>query len=332
VEPLSAELPLWRHVLFESRDRDEAQLRVGQVFCPHELRVAHGDARLDARHHYVSLGRVSLSYLTYGAPVGIDPECLRTFYLVQVPLQGAARVRVNRTEVASSTAIASVINPSDTLRMEWSADCGQLIVRIESSFVDSLLANYLGPPRRELRFTPIFDCSRERNRRWLEFVRQIVGQIEAGPDVAPGPLLVRQLEQALLAMLLESQPNDASERLAAPRGRCAPRHVRKAEEFIVAHVGDAIGIEDIVAASGVSMRSLYDGFRRFRGTSPMEFLRTLRLGRVRADLLGARPGTRVSAVAARWGFFQFGRLAAQYRRHYGETPSATLQRALSSRD
>src|SRR5690606_37222372 len=106
----------------------------------------------------------------------------------------------------------------------------------------SLLSNYLGPRKGELRFAATFDCSRERNRRWLQFVRQIAGQIEAGPDAAPGPLLVRQLEQALLAMLLESQPNDASERLAAPRERCAPRHVRKAEEFIVAHAGDAIGI------------------------------------------------------------------------------------------
>jgi AraC-like DNA-binding protein len=216
--------------------------------------------------------------------------------------------------------------------MEWSADCGQLIVRIESAFVDSLLANYLGTPSRELRFAATFDCSRERNRQWLQFVRQVAGRIGSGPDSAPGPLLVRQLEQTLLAMLLEAQPNDASGRLAAPRQGCAPRHVRRAEEFMAAHVGEAIGIEDIVAASGASMRSLYEGFRRFRGTSPMEFLRTLRLGRVRADLLGARPGTRVSEVAARWGFFQFGRLAAQYRRNYGETPSATLHRVLSSLD
>jgi hypothetical protein len=32
--------------------------------------------------------------------------------------------------------------------MEWSGDCGQLIVRVESTFVESLLASYLGHTRR----------------------------------------------------------------------------------------------------------------------------------------------------------------------------------------
>ncbi len=76
------------------------------------------------------------------------------------------------------------------------------------------------------------------------------------------------------------------------------------------------------------MRSLYEGFRRFRGTSPMEFLRTMRLRRVREDLIDAPAGTTVSDVATRWGFYQFGRFAAQYRQLFGETPSATLRRAL----
>jgi len=64
----------------------------------------------------------------------------------------------------------------------------------------------------------------------------------------------------------------------------------------------------------------------------MEFLRSLRLRCVRDDLCQAAAGTTVSEVAARWGFFQFGRFAAQYRQLCGEAPSATLRRALASRD
>lgn len=105
--------------------------------------------------------------------------------------------------------------------------------------------------------------------------------------------------------------------------------MRKAAEFIEANLSEPIGIEEIVRASGASMRSLYAGFRRFRGTSPMEFLRTQRLKRVRDDLREASGSTTVSGVAARWGFYQFGRFAAQYRQLFGETPSATLRRASS---
>jgi flavin reductase (DIM6/NTAB) family NADH-FMN oxidoreductase RutF/AraC-like DNA-binding protein len=274
-----------------------------------------------------------VSYLTYGTPVGIDPEPLRTFYLVQVPLSGAARVRIGRREFASTPRVASVVNPTDTLRMEWSGDCGQLIVRFESTFVESLLASYLGHTLRHgLRFQGELDCDSHGSRRWLEFVRHVVTQIESDPAAAPGPLASRQLEQAMLALLLDAQPSDFSEQLARDRSGCTPRHVRRAVEFIEAHVAEPIGIDEIVAASGASMRSLYEGFRRHRGTSPMEFLRFLRLRRVRDELSSAQSAKTVSDVATRWGFYQFGRFAAQYRQLFGETPSATLRRTLSSRD
>jgi AraC-like DNA-binding protein len=326
-------VPLQGHVLFESADRDETRERVAQVFCPHELRVLPGEGRLAARQHLVPFGRASISYLAYGVPVGIDPELFRTFYLVQVPLCGSARIRIGDHEFASSSRVASMINPSDPLRMEWSRDCGQLIVRFERGLVESLVANYLGHTlRRALSFRNELDCRAERSGRWLQLVHYVVSQVESAPTCAFGSLAARQLEQSLLALLLETQPHNYSEQLSPPAGGCAPRHVRRAAEFIEANVAEPIGIEEIVHASGASMRSLYEGFRRFRGTSPMEFLRTMRLRRVHEDLIDAPAGATVSDVATRWGFYQFGRFAAQYRQLFGETPSATLRRASSSRD
>jgi AraC-like DNA-binding protein len=325
--------PLRQHVLFESCDPDEARAHVGRVFCPHGLAVTRSPRGLAARQHFVQLGRASLSYLAYGAAVMIDPEVFRSFYLVQLPLWGTAHIRIGRQELASSPTLASIVNPSDPLHMEWTADCGQLIVRFERSFVESLLAHHLGHTlRHALTFHCALDCGTERNRRWLQLLECVVRQIEAAPDKAFGPLATRQLEQALLALLLEAQPHDYSEELRLPGGGCVPRHVRKAMEFIEANVSEPIGIEEIVCASGASMRSLYAGFRRFRSTSPMEFLRTQRLKRVRDDLREAAAGSTVSDIAARWGFYQFGRFAAQYRDLFGESPSATLRRASASRE
>jgi AraC-like DNA-binding protein len=330
---LGTVLPLRHHVLFESRDADETRERVGQVFCPHGLHVLGAAAGIEARQHLVPLGRSSISYLAYGAPVGIEPEVLGTFYLVQIPLQGTASVRVGRREFTSTPQDASVINPTDALRMKWSANCEQLIVRFERAFVESLVASHLGRRLRHgLSFESELDCRADRARRWLDFVLHIVRQVDAGFSPTPRSIATRQIEQALLALLLEAQPNDSSTALSQSCGACTPRHVRKAVEYIEAHAAEPIGIEEIVAASGASMRSLFEGFRRFRGTSPMEFLRSFRLRRVREDLSQALAGTTVSEVAARWGFFQFGRFAAQYRQLCGEAPSATLRRALASRD
>ena len=41
---------------------------------------------------------------------------------------------------------------------------------------------------------------------------------------------------------------------------------------------------------------------------------------------GAGDGATVTAAAARWGFQQMGRLSAQYRDMFGESPRDTLRR------
>jgi TolB-like protein len=59
---------------------------------------------------------------------------------------------------------------------------------------------------------------------------------------------------------------------------------------------------------------------------PMAFLRDLRLGRARQELLRASGGASVTDIARRSGFNHVGRFATQYRARYGESPSATLCR------
>src|SRR5262249_38586697 len=67
-------------------------------------------------------------------------------------------------------------------------------------------------------------------------------------------------------------------------------------------------------------------FRGFVGCTPLEHLRTVRLNRVRHELLRAPPDVRIAEIATRCGFSHLGRFATWYRERYGETPSATLQR------
>jgi AraC-like DNA-binding protein len=71
------------------------------------------------------------------------------------------------------------------------------------------------------------------------------------------------------------------------------------------------------------VRSLFDGFKAFRGVTPGEFMRSLRLDRAREDLLSGN-GT-VTDVALRWGYAHVGNFAARYRQQYGELPALTLR-------
>jgi transcriptional regulator GlxA family with amidase domain len=96
--------------------------------------------------------------------------------------------------------------------------------------------------------------------------------------------------------------------------------------LIRAHPEQPITIGDLTVASGVSARALYEGFRRFRATTPMAMLRIVRLKRIRAELQSATPGEKITDIAYKWGIAHLGRFAAEYRARFGEPPSETLRR------
>ena len=104
-----------------------------------------------------------------------------------------------------------------------------------------------------------------------------------------------------------------------------PRHVRKVQEYLNAHAHEPVRAEDLARVAGVSLRSLYAGFKAFSGVSPMQYLKDLRLERARADLLAGKGS--VGSVALLWGFGHLGRFSADYRARFGESPSESLRRA-----
>ena len=75
---------------------------------------------------------------------------------------------------------------------------------------------------------------------------------------------------------------------------------------------------------GTRERTLRDGFLELYGRSPISYLKAYRLHEVRRRLKQAGPETRISDVAMRCGLLHLGRFAGDYRRAFGETPSATL--------
>src|SRR5215218_1182006 len=121
--------------------------------------------------------------------------------------------------------------------------------------------------------------------------------------------------------------SDAPSGLTERRDAAAPMpgDLVRALEWLRAHLGEPIQLETLAGAAGVRPRTLEAHFKAFLGTTPLEWLRRMRLARARQELLNPAPGTTVTAVALASGFTQLGRFAGQYREAYGELPSTTLQ-------
>lgn len=313
-----------RRVLLQSGDRDCAEFVVGRVFRPHRLEPRLRQARLAARLEQLSLGTLVVSRLAYGETVDILPGPLERFYLLQIPLQGAADIEAGREAFVSDPGCASLLSPAPGLRMRWHAGNEQLLVRIPQACLQRFVACWSGEPELP---APLFD-PRLRLQDHPVVADALLSMLCLGErgEEAGAALPVAQLKYRLMAALLSAQPHDLRERLGRSSPPLAPRCVRLVEDHLVAHCDEPLTPESLAALAGVSVRSLFLGFQRYRGVSPMKLLRELRLQRVREDLLAAPPGTRVTDIALRWGFTHLGRFSLEYRQAFGESPSATLAR------
>src|SRR5690606_24740812 len=85
--------PLRRFGRLHTRDVDEAQSVVSEVFEPHSLRPLESTP-LNARMNAVQTGDVTIGigYLTYGLPTRIRLPANDRWYHVNVTLRGGSRV------------------------------------------------------------------------------------------------------------------------------------------------------------------------------------------------------------------------------------------------
>ena len=144
---------------------------------------------------------------------------------------------------------------------------------------------------------------------------------------AEAPLVLDSLRRLLASAALTAF--DRAVVFDAPRDRAdaTPVTVRRAVAYLEANPDLEIGVADVARAAHVSVRALQLAFRRHLDTTPMAYLRRVRLDRVHADLAAADPSQiTVTAVTARWGFNAVGRFSADYRDTYGEYPRDTLRR------
>ena len=109
------------------------------------------------------------------------------------------------------------------------------------------------------------------------------------------------------------------------------RMVDKACDLMLANPDDPPSILDICSRVGASRRKLNYCFQDVLGTSPMQYLRALRLNGVRRSLKQAGPNESVQDVATRWGFWHQGQFSLDYKKHFFELPSETLARARKGR-
>jgi len=311
--------------LIRSHNVEDASRRIGRIFSPHRLELRDRADSLDVWHNQVRLCDVSLNVLHYGADVLIDPGERGDFYMVQLPLAGSAQLVCGREEVFVDTDVLSVLQPCMQSRMVWSSDCTMILVQVPRSVVHRRLAEWGGNAN------PRFALARSRRDpdvgAWWQAVLDLTRNIDRfGRQWLRHPAAYAAMEEFLLSAFTSMlRERDDHERAT---GRGDGRCLRRAKEYMQAHPERALTLTEVARHACVSPRTLEAVFKRHDEASPLAYARGLRLVAVHDALRAARLEGRavnVTEIALAHGFLHMGRFAAQYREHFGCSPSETLK-------
>jgi len=176
-------------------------------------------------------------------------------------------------------------------RIEVDAGGARLTVMLLRTGIERQLAALLGrPPDSSLmppiEFAPAIDLATGYGRNIARYAQLAFTDIERRGPSAYKAVVDSGFEQFIITELLLWHPHNYSGALQGPAPSILPRDVRRAIDYIQAHLSDPITLTDIIAAAGVPGRTLFKHFEDHHGTSPARYLREARFDKVREGCNG----------------------------------------------
>jgi AraC-like DNA-binding protein len=283
-----------------------------------------GRGRFEAKVIRIDLGCLHVRRLSDNLPriahmSDVREEAIISFRTEPGPRLIRDGAEMLTTEIIWRRSDASYFHTSDGL-----ASWGASLLRLEDliSLGTPLLGSDLKPPKDALTITPPPAAMAK-----LQRLHAAAGQLaEDAPAVIAHPEVARGLEQALIEAVIDclSTGEYGEDRSALRQHATIMRRFHRAVED---KPDDALFIPELCREIGSSARTLQICCQEQLGVSPKRYLLLRRMHLVRRDLRESAPtATTVTEIATRYGFWQFGRLASEYRSLFGELPSATLAR------
>ncbi|MCJ8150997.1 MULTISPECIES: AraC family transcriptional regulator [Shinella] len=319
--------PLLSGRLNASRDWSEVNAFCHRVYMPLATRPLVAGADPNATLRTLSIGRIVLSRFCFGVPTRADEFDPSSGNIIVVNTMRGG-VRHPLTDGSGFDTVAGDSYVVDCSRTDyWNIADGddlQFNLTIPHKLMEETAQRWYG-------FVPEDDLWKKRlvfgrgHSPWLSLLDYATLSVDAQNNRISSPLIERRIEETLCLELLRGWAECSGLNLETGARGAAPRYVREAERLMEERAHEAPSVADIAAQLGISARSLSDGFRRFRGVTPHDYLTARRLDGLRKALEEAPPGQTVSSIAGARGYVNLSAMTAFYRQRFGETPSQTLR-------
>ncbi|MEV0430888.1 AraC family transcriptional regulator [Micromonospora sp. NPDC050495] len=306
---------------FDSRDPDDIHQHLATTYGTRlRLRARDGDYRLT--HRRTDLGPVRLDDLSQSTDLAVGIDGLDTLVVCE-PLTG----EVNRTCDGEAVRylpgdVHVVTRPHQPCTVDWRPG------RVALCVLDlALLTEVSGEDGTAdaLRTAGLGAVPPDLARHWRTTTAYVRRALLSEPDALGSPLVIGATARLLAASALAlcgAIPPSTTRRDTADAGDAT---LRRAIGYLEEHAHLDVSVAQVAAAARVSPRALQLAFRRHLDTTPMAYLRDIRLRRAHRELQVADPGREtVAGIALRWGFLSHSRFTARYRATFGVAPRRTL--------
>lgn len=275
---------------------------------------------------HARVGRIALRFLSWNCEAKCETATFRTpdhHVVIHMPLRGEFEANQGEDWIKVKPGDALMVSAPGVLRRRWEGQCDLLNLRIEREAVNHAAP---GSPKGVLDDQPLTIINLNQSLALARFIETIIHDLGSDHSALSDPAVASHAERLLALLLLRSLRRTDSLAIGERTPRVAPYYVRRAEQYVSENYMRPIGVADMEAATGVSVRTLYYGFKQYRGASPMKYLKGVRLMRARRRLLEAQiHGGRVGEIAAAVGYGNKSQFARDYKGYFGESPAATLR-------
>lgn len=326
LEQLAAEPTLNAHesgfVSLQTSDVDEFVGLVNRLFGHHRI-VSQAGTKLNGSVVAQRCNTLTVGQLQYGVGVALEVDEQRPGWVVTQALSAEGAWDSGRFQPGELMMFAP----------QW---CGRLDLagptQLRNTFIPSAdmraaMETLLGAPLdHPLTYSARLAPGSMQAKRLGAIVELMFTATGMSSGVAP---VLQQIWQRTFAMeLLALWPHSYSRYLQS--ATLLPRALRRACDYIEAHLTEAVAIADVARAASVGVRALELGFAKHLSQSPSRYIRNRRLDAARQDLSLSRARRRIADVALKWGFSNAGVFAKDYRERFGELPSKTRVEAPQS--
>lgn len=323
-------LPLEEYLVYKGNDFAQAGVAVSSISATRTFEALSNEPA-----PFIELRRARLKYSEIGLTFNNVETRMKTparvnYYSLAIPLSGRQSIITESGEVETRPPFARLRSAGSVYDIRRSADYVAIIASLSVAGFEHFVGDkidFLIPPEKS--FSLILDLSGEPFAVFASILGTLCKALgERGSDTPQRDIVITRLEEALWFAFADACPELYREYEEAQRAGPISAIANRVTSYIDANVHREITLSDLVGVSGMSARTLYSGFSQAHGIGPMTYLKRVKLARCREDLLAANPEAEfVGDIAANWGFYHLSSFARDYRREFGELPSASLKRA-----